>query len=1199
MAADKNKKKKDQLSQHQEKQLQLLESIQAELATIQQHYQDIANWASDVQQKINNADETISDMPHHLKQATLGAEKLSKTFGNINDDVMQHTKNLTLLKQQYRSMSIVGKQWMSALNFSSVYKNMNKSLTQHKGIFLSAYTKISSVITSVSRNMSNLGQTEFKGVISQIKDLDKQIIEIQSAMNKSISQSTAKMMEDQADQLKTNISKAMTELQKNIGSKSISQQIFDLQTIKGMTGELQKITRQLKGVSIQSDEALASREKELEKLKQYRHHLYQVGKLQQSLNQKLKPIMEGIDTIAQGANKFKDSFFSIFSIGPITLPGVAQLSAMFDTRPLAKSMKQTMSEVTSAFTLGFATFKKNGKLVFTDLAKSFGMALTGIINGITSMVIGIMKMVVTGFLGVIGALFVAAMQRRQQLQSAYMSAQQSSGAISGGGQKGNFGRLYGQLGGLFGGEKAAEVYAVFRKVTDTLGQTGNQVQFLNRRLGVSATTSSMFLQNMKYVYGMTEKTRGAFAVLVAKAANFEGVLPERVLKDMAQATGQITIYLGKNPKTLAKSALFAAKMNMSMQDMLKAAKGLDDIEKSIQKSMELQLMTGSQLDIGQMIKLNQLGKGSEAVALMFDQLGPAINTQSKTVKNAISQMLGGMDFNVIKGAYQQSKKSGLSFSQELAKSGIQADEIMEKSASGVIQKTNTSAWALLTSMESLQNQIASIIYQSFAPVTKIFYDNMPIILDIFRQFVKLAANLTLAGLKWLTKPENVERIKTLFKSISDWFKDEKNQQKIKEVFKQIGDIIRGIVPIVLWLIRNTSKLFNLLDKNKKMKTGTKVALGVGAYATAATIAHHPIKSAKYGYAAAKFLGQKGWTGAKALGGYGKGVWSGTKLNRFTGIGNTFRGRGFMSGTRWSAGARSGWTGAKIGGKAVTSLDKLGKLAKPLAALTFITAGIGGIYKGAKAAKNADGTADAIRIMMIHLTASLAKALANFLTFGVFSKFFNKIFSPESWDKMINGIADGLLSVINWVGKVFSNHIGPFLGKVWTTIKDFFLKEIPHFFVVTLPKMFTSVIDMISKFIAKHLYNMMSWLDSKVGIISNDMIKWLWYAAGGSVGTGDKHPMAYSFANGGKVGDGRVDGPTIALIGQAGPEAIVPLRESVYASNDILKSTNNTNTGLVEALVANANRPIQIQLMLNDKVLSETIVSNSMLSENLG
>jgi hypothetical protein len=43
----------------------------------------------------------------------------------------------------------------------------------------------------------------------------------------------------------------------------------------------------------------------------------------------------------------------------------------------------------------------------------------------------------------------------------------------------------------------------------------------------------------------------------------------------------VTVYLGRSTKSLQKSAFFAAKMNMSMQDLLKAAKGFDDIEKSI------------------------------------------------------------------------------------------------------------------------------------------------------------------------------------------------------------------------------------------------------------------------------------------------------------------------------------------------------------------------------------------------------------------------------------------------------------------------------------------------------------------------------------------------------------------------------------------------------------------------------------------
>jgi hypothetical protein len=49
----------------------------------------------------------------------------------------------------------------------------------------------------------------------------------------------------------------------------------------------------------------------------------------------------------------------------------------------------------------------------------------------------------------------------------------------------------------------------------------------------------------------------------------------------------------------------------------------------------------------------------------------------------------------------------------------------------MISNTNTSAWALLTSMGGLQNEIANIIHNHFGWLVTWFYDNKDKLLVLF------------------------------------------------------------------------------------------------------------------------------------------------------------------------------------------------------------------------------------------------------------------------------------------------------------------------------------------------------------------------------------------------------------------------------------------------------------------------------------
>lgn len=747
-----------------------LNQIRAQTKAFKQHLDDSSLYADKLVVSLSQLNQEAMALPQYMKQFAIGSERLSTQLGYINNDVVDFSKNLIKVKHDYMSLSQAGKYWLNSINFKSIYTNASKALNEHRGLFLGTYTKLTSVMTGLASNSSKLGSDGFVNMTNAVRELDAQLIKAKTNISKMMD---SKQYGDINRQIKSSETKIANARQKEAEAfarskasgaslkdqtkqaKIMAKQRSIIETNKANIEKLYNIKKNALPLERSQIEAAHQAAEQLQK---QRDHAASMNRLQISLNQKMKPINKAVITFGQGADRIKTSMSHILR----GLPGISQGLTSISFKDVAVNFNGMLSDMVFASAAGFDKIKQSGGSTFDSIAAGALSGFKGLIGGLVSMFTSLFKMLTVSAIAMITALFMSALQFRDRLQQAYMSVQRGSGAISGEGQLGQFGKVYEKTGGLIGGQKTIQIYNTFRKVSDTVGLVGQQVQFLERRLGVTATVSSTFLQNMKYVYGMSEEVAGSFAVLTAKAANLQGVLPQRILKAMSQATGQTTIYLGKSSKTLVKSALFAAKMNMSMQDMLKAAKGLDDIQKSIQRSMQLQLLTGQKIDIGQMIRLNALGKGPEAVAMMFDQLGPAVENALPVVKNLMTQFMGGIDFNVMKGAYQQTKKSGLSFQQQLAKSAKVAQQISNKSASGVMQDTRTRAWALLSDLQALQLKIQQIVYKHFNKFVTMFYGTTGTITDLFDGIVGWVSDKLQKLLNWISQAKNQNALKNIF-----------------------------------------------------------------------------------------------------------------------------------------------------------------------------------------------------------------------------------------------------------------------------------------------------------------------------------------------------------------------------------------------------------------------------------------------------
>ena len=774
---------------------------------------------------LTNEYETLQEQIVNIS-STFG--KFKTKIGNLDDDIVNHSRNLMNLAKSYANVSVVGKAWLNSVDYSKIIKSMKSSIVEYQGIFVKAYTKMANVATTLASNVSKVGTADFNIDLSQIQSMDAQIQKLQQQKKYSLSSDD---MDSKKEQLKLHHD-ILTKL--NEKTSLTKDDVANLEIAKQ---KYRQISEQISKSVLLQDGKQQQLETNLQHLQNTRLQLIDMNQRLSQANVQLQPVQSTIAGVGSVANDIKQSMVSLGSIGSITFPGIKQIGQALDFNKLVKPIQSMVAQ-----TWVFLKLLKGTKLSFKDIVSGFAKGVQSIVKSMSTLLIGLSKSIITGFISIVSALFTNAMQFSDRLQKHKMGVQSSAGALTGAGQSGDFNAVYQKTGGLIGGQKAAEIYNTYKKVSDTVGLIGDQVQFLERKLAVTATTSAGFLQNMKYVYNLSQQQAGNMAILASNTANQLGVLPQKLMKQLAQASGQVTVYLGRSTKSLQKSAFFAAKMNMSMQDLLKAAKGFDDIEKSIQKSMQIQLLTGKKLNIGQMIRLNALGRGPEAVAMVFDQLGDSIQTTVPAVRNAIMQILG-MDWNTITSAYTMAKRQGRGFQEILAQMDKLAQQNEQKRANSmqnIMGMIQTAAMPLLTRLEALQLRISQIINKHFGKFVDMFHNNTGDIMGLFDTFVGYISEKLSQLLQWIRQPQNQKALQDLFQSAIKLAKD--FAYVIDNVARAIGWVSEkfGIFGVVLGAlaINNLGVVIKLLGLLFKLIVGVGKVIGglVGGIKTVGALA---------------------------------------------------------------------------------------------------------------------------------------------------------------------------------------------------------------------------------------------------------------------------------------------------------------------------------------------------------------------------
>ena len=291
-----------------------------------------------------------------------------------------------------------------------------------------------------------------------------------------------------------------------------------------------------------------------------------------------------------------------------------------------------------------------------------------------------------------------------------------------------------------------------------------------------------------------------------------GVDMAKVQSDIAENAGKVSAYFAGNPKALAKAAVEAAKMGMSLSDMADISDKLLDFESSISAQFELQALTGRQMNFDKARQLALEGDIAGASAAVLEQVGSIhdFNKMDVLERKKLAEATGMSVEQLQKSLTIQSMRGDLTEDELAAAQGLNlsaaelkdltADELKQKLASQDATAKMAQQMAQLkeTAMMALQPlmDILSVVFNILAPIMKIgqFINNLMLIpLKAVLGVIKGVFDALMTAL---------QPVMDIFNEIGSLLG---GSGGIGEMFSKIGEIIGTVIFLPIKIIANILK----------------------------------------------------------------------------------------------------------------------------------------------------------------------------------------------------------------------------------------------------------------------------------------------------------------------------------------------------------------------------------------------------------
>tara|TARA_R110002126_G_scaffold46908_2_gene131676 strand:- start:904 stop:2682 length:1779 start_codon:yes stop_codon:yes gene_type:complete len=227
------------------------------------------------------------------------------------------------------------------------------------------------------------------------------------------------------------------------------------------------------------------------------------------------------------------------------------------------------------------------------------------------------------------------------------------------------------------GKNMKDVLSVTKSLTKEFGfsrdealNVSNQIIDTSLALGLSSEEGTKLIGSLVQISGLSFETANNFAKQTSLLAQAEGAAPNAVIRDIAESSEMIAKFTGMTPDNLAKAAIQANKLGLTLKDIGSTAEGLLSFQDSLNKEIEASILLGRDVNLTKARQLaldnnleglaveitKQVGSESEfnalnlfqrkalaeSLSMSVEQLAKVVNNQNKikTLGQAISDQPG-------------------------------------------------------------------------------------------------------------------------------------------------------------------------------------------------------------------------------------------------------------------------------------------------------------------------------------------------------------------------------------------------------------------------------------------------------------------------------------------------------------------------------------------------------------------------------
>ena len=225
-------------------------------------------------------------------------------------------------------------------------------------------------------------------------------------------------------------------------------------------------------------------------------------------------------------------------------------------------------------------------------------------------------------------------------------------------------------------EAAAAVNSIYMNTTltgDEMDAAIEKVAVLTEGFGMSAEQAAEMTEQAS-IAGLNVDD---MAISLARA---RGVAPAKVLANMSGSTEEIARFGKEGAKNFVEAATGAAQLGIEVGSVVSAGRSLLDVETSIEKQMEAEVLLGRKLNLERARSAALAGDQATVMEEILKNVGSIEELQSMNVieQEALANALGMSVGELIKMAENQDKVAGLS---EEARAHYEATgEILEENA---------------------------------------------------------------------------------------------------------------------------------------------------------------------------------------------------------------------------------------------------------------------------------------------------------------------------------------------------------------------------------------------------------------------------------------------------------------------------------------------------------------------------------------